>query len=218
MCVNTPKWGLNSQAEACYLLVVTDTDCLSICGLNKSNMSWILQLIKRCRSETPIRRLITCCALAHKLFRLWNLGLGVLESRIARMKGSHKEEVMEKRSGVRKKVMILAGGNPLLMGKVPGDHCQHSCSVTGSWPAQVRAAWMSWVSNPVYSPTACVVFHVISLASCGCAELGDCALPSVRVNLTRAIYSCNLFCNIVMQQYSICNIDINPGWHFLVNV
>jgi len=30
----------------------------------------------------------------------------------------------------------------------------------------------------MYSPTKCVIFHMLSLASQECAELGDCALPS----------------------------------------
>lgn len=42
---------------------------------------------------------------------------------LPKKKGSGKEiVVMEKRKGVRKrKVMILAEGNPLVVGKVPGD-------------------------------------------------------------------------------------------------
>ena len=49
-------------------------------------------------------------------------GLVSWKAELPQKKGSSKEVVMKKRRGVRKrKVMILAGGNPLVVGKVPGD-------------------------------------------------------------------------------------------------
>lgn len=73
-------------------------------------------------------------------------GLVSWKAGLPKKKGSCKEEaVMEKRRGVRKrKVMILAGGNPLALGKVLGDQggagslppvvLSHR-----SWPAQAEA-------------------------------------------------------------------------------
>jgi len=67
-CPKFTFWALEQKPT----LVATGTGWLWILatfGLNRSGMSWILWLIKRHKTLSPITRLITCCASAYLLFR-----------------------------------------------------------------------------------------------------------------------------------------------------
>lgn len=130
---------LNTEAETCNLLAVTEMVYLQILiihELKKSSTAWILQLIKSHETEPPGRRLITCEASAHGPFRLGKPGAwGSGENR-----WSQKRRVPVKKWSQKENTR----GKTLEMGEDPGDQGD-----AWRWVPGVPSNVGHWRSRPV---------------------------------------------------------------------